>query len=169
LYDELEDSINMQPEQLRRAMRLWATGVTIVTAKADGQQHGLTVSSFTSVSIDPPLVLVSIASTSRTGELIRQCGYFGVTILSEGQQDISDTFAGRVPENADRFAGLKTGTLISGAPFLTDSLAWLDCHLKTTLAVGMSMIYIGEVIAVQNADSGQPLIYFNRDYQDLCP
>jgi flavin reductase (DIM6/NTAB) family NADH-FMN oxidoreductase RutF len=161
--------MTLDPEQLRRTMRLWATGVTVVTAQADEQRHGLTVSSFTSVSLNPPLVLVSIANASRTGELIRRSGHFGVTILSESQQELSDIFAGRVAETADRFAGLETGTLVSGAPFFVGGLAWLDCCLKSTIPVGMSTVYLGEVLAVKNADSGQPLLYFDRVYQDLCP
>lgn len=160
--------MTLQTNQLRQAMRLWATGVTVVTAQAEGQRHGLTVSSFTSVSVDPPLVLVSIANASRTAELIRQSGHFGVTILAEGQEEISNIFAGRVPESADRFAGLETGTLVSGALFLVGGLVWLDCRLKTTLPAGMSTIYMGEVIAEQHVDAGQPLLYFDRDYQDLC-
>ncbi|MRR38885.1 flavin reductase [bacterium] len=160
--------MTLKTDQLRPAMRLWATGVTVVTAQAEGQHHGLTVSSFTSVSVDPPLVLVSIANASRTGELIRQSGYYGVTILAEDQEEISNIFAGRVPESADRFTGLGIGTLVSGAPFLVGGLVWLDCRLITTIPAGMSTIYLAEVIAEQHADGGQPLIYFNRDYQDLC-
>lgn len=160
--------MTLQPDQLRLAMRLWATGVTVVTAQADGQRHGLTVSSFTSVSVDPPLVLVSIANASRTGELIRQSGHFGVTVLAEDRDEISNIFAGRIPENADRFAGLETDSLTSGAPFLAGGLVWLDCRVKTTIPAGMSTIYLAEVIDEKHAASGQPLLYFNRDYQEIC-
>ncbi len=160
--------MTLQTDQLRLAMRLWATGVTVVTARFGNERRGLTVSSFTSVSIDPPLVLVSIANASGTGELIRQSRHFGVTILAEGQDALSNIFAGRVPESADRFADLETGVLTSGAPFLSGGLVWLDCRVKTAIPAGMSTVYLAEVIDEKHTEGGQPLLYFHRAYQEMC-
>ncbi|MDH3943207.1 MAG: flavin reductase family protein, partial [Anaerolineae bacterium] len=83
---------------LRAAMRRWATGVSIVSTKLDESIHGMTVNSFTSISIDPALITVALEKTTRTHEMIMQSRIFGVTILTGEQQDISDRFAGRLPD-----------------------------------------------------------------------
>jgi flavin reductase (DIM6/NTAB) family NADH-FMN oxidoreductase RutF len=156
-------------DQLRRLMRLWTSGVTIVTARVGEQAHGMTVSAFTSISLDPPLVLVSLANTSLTGDLVRRGGHFGVTILAEGQERISDRFAGRSEDADGRFAGIALEHLSSGVPFIQGGLAYLDCRLVAVHPGGTSTLYIGEVTASWQADSGRPLVYFDREYQDLCP
>lgn len=150
-------------------MRRWTSGVTVVAARAGGLIHGMTASSFTSVSLDPPLVLVALANTSRTGEMIRRAGHFGVTILADTQQELSEIFAGRVPDSGDRFAGIETETLQSGVPFIAGGLACLDCRLVQAIPAGSTTIYLGEVMAVSTRRDGSPLVYFNRDYQELCP
>jgi flavin reductase (DIM6/NTAB) family NADH-FMN oxidoreductase RutF len=160
--------MTLEPEALRRAMRTWTTGVTIVTARAGEERHGMTVSAFTSISLDPPLVLVSLANTTRTGNLVRQSGYFGVTVLAAGQRHISEVFAGKVDDGGDRFAGVETGTLESGVDLIEGGLAWLDCRVVEVIAVGKNHLYLGEVIAVRSAEGGEPLVYFDRNYQELC-
>jgi len=162
-----ESDIN--PHDLRLAMRRWATGVTIVTSRVNGIQHGMTVSSFTSVSLEPPTVLISLEKTTRTHELVQESGTFGVTILGRGQAEISDRFAGRQTEHQDRFLGLDTYTLESGVPLLTDGLASFDCRVVSEYEVGSHTIFIGDVLASQiKMDESQPLIYFNRNYRMLC-
>ena len=155
------------PEELRQAMRLWTTGVTIVSAEHNNRRHGMTVSSFTSLSLDPPLVLVSLEQVTKTHRLVQQAGYFGVTILDESQKQISDRFAGRITEYSDRFIGLETFTLVSGAPLLAGGLAWLDCRVVVTYQAGNHNVFIGEVLAVKSKADGQPLLYFDRDYRHL--
>jgi flavin reductase (DIM6/NTAB) family NADH-FMN oxidoreductase RutF len=163
------DIMSLNADTLRRTMRQWATGVTIVTARSGDQRHGMTVSSFTSVSLDPPLVLISLADNARTAELIRKARAFGVTILSEDQQEISNAFAGRVPDSEDRFAGVETEALRGGAPFIKGGLAYLDCRLVAEYPAGTSNLFVGEVIDAQANEGPKPLLYFNRDYKDLCP
>ena len=148
-------------------MRQWSTGVTIVSALYDGHQHGMTVSAFTSVSLDPPLVLVSLEQVTKTHKLVQEAGYFGVTILDQNQQEISDRFAGRLTELTDRFEGLETFTLVSGAPLLRRGLAWMDCRVVVTYQAGDHTVFIGEVLAVKSGEAGRPLIYYNRDYHHL--
>ncbi|HEY5671812.1 MAG TPA: flavin reductase family protein [Anaerolineales bacterium] len=155
------------PEELRIAMRQWATGVTIVSAQHNGRRHGMAVSSFTSVSLDPPLVLVSLEQVTKTHKLVMQAAYFGVTILDQNQRDISNRFAGRLTERSDRFSDLETFTLISSAPLLAQGLAWFDCHVVSTYKAGNHTVFIGEVLAVKSVDAGKPLIYFDRDYRSL--
>ena len=152
---------------MREAMRQWATGVTVVSSNYDGMRHGMTVSSFTSISLDPPLVLVSLAKDARTHDLVQRSNIFGITLLNQVQEEISDRFAGRTTEKQDRFAGLETFTLRTGAPFLSGGLSFLDCSVTATKDVGDNTLFIGEVVALQVAQEGDPLIYYNRSYRRL--
>jgi flavin reductase (DIM6/NTAB) family NADH-FMN oxidoreductase RutF len=152
------------PEEVRQAMRQWTTGVTIVTSCHDGYQHGMTVSSFTSVSLDPPVLLISLQRDSRTHLLIKQSGIFGVTILAENQKEISERFAGKTPDDEDRFSGLETFNMITGSPFLVGGLAYLDCIVNKTLIFGVHSLFFGKVLASQFASEGRPLLYHDRHY-----
>lgn len=159
--------MSTDPEVLRQAMRYWTTGVTVVTSTFKGTQHGMTVSSFTSVSLNPPQVLISLAENTRTYELVLHSRIFGVTILSEDQQAVSDRFAGRIPDEQDRLSGLETFTLTTGAPLIMGGLAYFDCRVVTTLGSGSHTIFIGEVLQASNGPSGNPLLYYNRNYGKL--
>ncbi|MGE5224006.1 MAG: flavin reductase family protein [Omnitrophica WOR_2 bacterium] len=157
----------VDPEEYRRAMRQWATGVSVVTTSLNGVRHGMTVNSFTSVSLTPPLLLVSLERSTRTHRLIKQAGFFGVTILSHSQQEVSDCFAGRHTELEDRFYNLKTHVLVTGAPFVDGGLAYVDCKVVSSYEVGTHTLFIGEVLALELTDLHQPLIYYNRTYKGL--
>ena len=163
-----QHEFEIDPEILRLAMRQWATGVTIVTSLYQGEMHGMTVSSFTSISLIPPLILVSLELNSRTYELVRQSGVFAVTILADYQEEISDRFAGRETERLNRFEGLETFTLATGAPLLANGLACFDCLVVSEYEAGDHMIFIGDVIAAQTGQEHPPLIYYDRDYRELC-
>ncbi len=154
-------------EDLRQAMRKWATGITVVTAAVEGQRHGMTVSSFTSVSLEPPLVLIALRQESRTHALAERAGHFGVSILSQEQKEISNRFAGRGAEDADRFAGLATAALVTGAPLLEGSLAWFDCRIVQTIPAGTHTVFLAEVLAARAFDEDAPLLYFDRQYRSL--
>lgn len=156
------------PETLRQAMRKWTSGVTVVSAQFEGQKHGMTVSSFFSVSLDPPMVLVSIANTARTGDLIRKSGVYGVTILSESQQEVSELFASRKNLPRDRFSQVDWTTLISELPYPAGGLVMMECRVVESFPAGTTMLFLGEVIALQEGEGNNPLVYFNRDYQELC-
>ena len=93
------------PEQLRLVMRQWTTGVAVVTSRFGSRVHGLTANSFNSVSLYPPLVTVTLEDRTRTRDLVERSGVFAVTILSAGQKQIMDLFAGKMGREADRFAG----------------------------------------------------------------
>jgi flavin reductase (DIM6/NTAB) family NADH-FMN oxidoreductase RutF len=160
--------MTVDPEQLRSAMRQWATGVAIVTATHNGISHGMTVSSFTSVSLTPPQVLISLAQHTRTHALVRESKFFGVTLLAQGQQDISDRFAGRMPDDQDRLAGLQTFTLETGVPLLTGGLANFDCRVIATFTSGTHSIFIGAVLAAVGQPDADPLLYYNRDYRRIA-
>jgi flavin reductase (DIM6/NTAB) family NADH-FMN oxidoreductase RutF len=154
-------------DELRNAMRFWASGVTIVSAEHAGIRHGMTVSAFFSVSITPPLVLVSLSWGSRTRELVQKSNSFGITILTSQQQELSDRFAGRSTEDTDRFDGLQTFTLTTGAPFLVGGLAFFDCRVVSAVDIGEHTLCIGEVVTACQGQAGQPLLYYDRGYKKL--
>jgi flavin reductase (DIM6/NTAB) family NADH-FMN oxidoreductase RutF len=154
-------------DALRGAMRHWATGVTIVSSVSGGIQHGMTVSSFTSISLDPPMVLISLAGSSRTYELVQRSGVFGVTVLGQAQSEISDRFAGRTPDDQDRFVGLETFTLETGAPFLAGGEACFDCRVTAHYLVGDHTLFVGRVVAVRSTPQAGPLLYYDRAYRQL--
>lgn len=152
---------------LRISMRQWVTGVTIVSTQQDGIFHGMTVSSFTSVSLEPPTVTISLMKSSRTHDMVTKAGSFGITILSSDQQAISERFAGQSTEDLDRFDGLDTMTLISGAPFLRAGLAYIDCKLVAVHSFDQNSLFIGEVLAAEAGSGGKPLLYYDQQYREL--
>ncbi len=160
--------MTVNPEQLRAAMRAWTSGVTVVTAAFEGDQHGMTVNSFTSVSLDPPLIIISLQDNTRTRELVDRSHAFGVTILSDDQHEIADRFAGRTSESQNRMAGLETETLVTGAPLLKDGLASFDCRVRQSIKVGPNTMFVAEVIATRGTGEGRPLVYHNRLYHKLA-
>ena len=155
-------------EQLRNAMRYWATGITVVTAAHENVRHGMTVSSFTSVSLEPPQVLISLQQNTRTHDLIMRSRSFGINMLSEEQQDVSDLFAGRVPDDENRINQIQTVKLHSNIPFIAGAMAHLECKVVTTIGSGTHTIFIGEVTNLEISDNpSSPLLYFNRKYHNL--
>ena len=161
----------LDADGLRAALRFWTTGVTIVAASHVGVRHGMTVNSFTSLSLDPPLVSISLEKATRTYQLVVPSGAFGVTILSETQRALSDRFAGRDSEHSDRFEGLETFSLGTGSPILSEGLAFFDCRVLAPHDAGTHTVFISEVLACgQFADAvgRQPLAYFNRGYRKIA-
>lgn len=154
-------------DQLRHAMRRWASGVTIVSASHEGALHGMTVSSFTSLSLDPPLVLVSLERSTRTHAMVAGSGSFGISILTSEQQAISDRFARARTERGGRFEGLKTFELETGAPLINGSMVCLDCRLADTLRAGTHTLFVGEVVAIAEGDEAPPLLYYAQAYREI--
>ncbi len=159
--------MTLDAEQLRTAMRAWTSGVGIVTAAYEGEQHGMTVSSFTSISLDPPLIVISLQNGSRTHQMVERAGTFGITILAADQQELSERFADRTVGMDNRLDGVATETLVTGAPFIKGGLAWLDCRVAKAVPVGMNTLFIGEVVAVRGEELNKPLIYHDRAYRRL--
>jgi flavin reductase (DIM6/NTAB) family NADH-FMN oxidoreductase RutF len=169
-YDELPHETNkmsLDIEQLRTAMRAWTSGVTVVTAEYDGQKHGMTVSSFTSISLEPPLIVISLQTSSRTHDLVSRARAFGVTILAAGQRALSERFADRPAGSDHGLNGVETETFVTGAPCIKGGLAYLDCRVTQTVAVGMNTLFIAEVVAVRGDDHDDPLVYHDRTYRRL--
>lgn len=156
-------------KNMREQMRFWATGVAIVTASFEDSRHGMTVNSFTSISLEPPRVLIALDKESRTHQLIRQSSNFTVTLLSAGQKEISERFAGEIEEKEDRFDGIELKNSALGNPILMGGLAYFDCKSFDSFDTGSHRVFIADVIEsgeLQSRDQA-PLIYFNRDYHQI--
>ena len=159
--------MTLDSEQLRQAMRAWTTGVAVITVRYDDQQHGMTVNSFTSISLEPPLISVTLKRLTRTHDLVEKSGEFALTILSSSQGELSDRFAGKLPDVHDRFEGVPTETLLIDAPLLKGGLAWLNCRVLNSIPAGENTLFIAEVIAARSGAEGEPLVYHNRVFWKL--
>jgi flavin reductase (DIM6/NTAB) family NADH-FMN oxidoreductase RutF len=151
----------VEPAVLRRTLRSLITGVTVVTTfDAEGKPRGFTANSFTSVSLEPPLVLVCIAHRAGSFPAFRAARHFAINILSESQAEISQRFASPLP---DKFAGIECRDETDKAPLIAGSLAWLDCHRHDAVEAGDHLILIGEVTRLGHQDA-RPLGYCGGDY-----
>jgi flavin reductase (DIM6/NTAB) family NADH-FMN oxidoreductase RutF len=159
-------SLSVSQAELKNAYARWATGVTIVTARAGDRIHGMTVSAFTEVSLEPPLVLVCLDRTTNTQHVIAEGGSFAVNILARGQESLAKLFACDGAEDR-RFSDLHCVTGATGAPLLAGSVASLDCRLEAAHEAGDHIIYVGEVVGLQLSD-GEPLLFYNRGYCGLA-
>lgn len=153
------------PRTLRDALGCFATGITIVTAMGvDGQPIGLTANSFTSVSLDPPLLLVCIARSAGSAAALEAAGHFAVNVLQIGQQPASNKFASRV---GDRFADTPWTNGSTGVPILTGSLSIFECSRHAVHDGGDHLILVGQVVSATFEPSRDPLLYFRGKYRRL--
>ena len=157
----------LDPEKLRHAMRAWTTGVVIVTAIHEGQQYGMTVNSFTSISLEPPLVSVTLKQLTHTYDLVVKSGMFAVTILASEQRELSERFAGKIPNITNRFDGVQTDRLLIDAPIFKNGMAYLNCRVVNSIPVGENTLFVAQVIAAHGEGEGDPLVYHNREYWKL--
>ncbi len=153
-------------QDFKNALRMWASGVTVVTSKADGQApKGMTATSFSSVSMDPPQILVCINQKADTGELIQDCKHFAVNILNTDQQAVSNQFAGGSSQE-ERFASIAWHEGDHNSPVLEDALAVIECKLEQQVQAGSHWIMVGNVEKV-TCKEGDPLLYFDGAYREL--
>jgi 3-hydroxy-9,10-secoandrosta-1,3,5(10)-triene-9,17-dione monooxygenase reductase component len=138
-----------------------------VTAAEGDERQGMTVSSFTSVSLSPPLILVSLETASATCKFVAKTQSFAVAILAENQRALSDRFAGREPELEDRFTGLDLHISPSGHPIPSGALAFIDCNVVDQLKAGTHTVFIAEVLRGDVLLQNEPLLYFDRAYRKL--
>lgn len=161
-------NIDPSPDALRDTLRFWTTGVTIVATKHEGTVHGMTLNSFTSLSLDPPLVSISLEKTTRTHQMVQASGVFAVTLLTQEQLSLSEKFAGRDRVDQHRFDDVETFTLETGSPILSRGLAFFDCRVQASHDAGTHTVFISEVLACGPIEpSGEPLVYFNRGYRKI--
>jgi flavin reductase (DIM6/NTAB) family NADH-FMN oxidoreductase RutF len=154
----------------RNACGYFATGVTVLTAeRSPGVVHGMTANSFTSVSLDPLLVLVCVAETAQMRGLINQRRRFGVSVLKAGQQAISEFFAQtEQPADAERALGVAFRWTAGGVPVLENALVQMVCNVVNTYVAGDHTIFIGEVASLEVL-SGEPLLFVRGQYHDFLP
>ena len=147
---------------LKQAMRVYPQGVTVVTMDFDGPK-GLTVSSFTSVSLEPPLVLVSIAKGSTLHAIFKEAQSYAVNFLADDQKSVSDRFAGRT-QAKDRFEGIKFAKGVTGSPVVSGARAVLECRAWKVYEGGDHSILVGEVVSAKVLNPKRPLIYYAQQY-----
>lgn len=148
---------------LKEAMRIYPQGVTVVTTKSEDGPRGITVSSFTSVSLSPPLVLVSIAKSSAIHDTLKRSNGFAINFLADDQKSVSDRFAGRV-EVRDRFHGLKFREGVTGSPIIDGVRAIIECKIRQVLEGGDHSMFVGEVLVARTLNSKRPLVYYTQQY-----
>ena len=157
----------IDPQEYRRVLGHLPTGVVGVTSLApDGSPVGMAIGSFTSVSLDPPLVAFLPARTSQTYPVIRRSGRFCVNVLTADQEHVCRAFA---TSGGDKFAEVSWAPSRSGSPILDGALAWVDCDVETVYEAGDHDIVIGRVRSLGLADDALPLVFFQGGYGRLAP
>ncbi len=150
----------------RDALGCFATGVTVATLTTEaGQPVGVTINSFTSVSLDPPLILFCLGRPAQVAADFQTSRYFAINILSEGQQAVSDRFA--APPHAGSWTDVAVQRSPAGCPWLAGCLAYFDCALESVHDGGDHLILIGRVLTVERGAGGPPLLYFRGAYAGL--
>ncbi|HEU4327217.1 MAG TPA: flavin reductase family protein [Roseiflexaceae bacterium] len=149
--------------RFRQTMGHFASGVTVVTTQHEGRMYGVTISSFASLSLQPPLILICLDKGSTSHEAIAASGAFVVNILDKRQEHLSRRFSSR---DEDKFTGVAWQPGQLGIPVLDGALGVIECRLHNTLPGGDHTIYVGEVLHVDVAD-GSPLLYYRRGYHEL--
>ncbi len=148
---------------LKQAMRYYPQGVTVVTASPESGPTGMTVSSFTSVSLAPPLVLISIAKGSAMHDLFRSAKSYAVNFLADDQKSVSDRFAGRTTAK-DRFEGIRFSKGVTGSPIISGARAVIECKAWQVYEGGDHSILVGEAVSAKTLNSKRPLIYYSQQY-----
>jgi 4-nitrophenol 2-monooxygenase / 4-nitrocatechol 4-monooxygenase, reductase component len=149
--------------EFRQALSHFASGVTVVTTEHEGKPYGMTVASFASLSLHPPLVLICIEKAVKTHDAIAAAGKFGVSILTKDQAGVSNRFASK---SDDKFSGIDLIAGCSGVPLIGGALTTLECNVTQQLPGGDHSIFVGEVVATSSG-VGEPLVYFRSAYRDI--
>lgn len=153
-------------DEFRAAMGLRASGVSIVTARAGDDVHGMTMTDFAGVSLSPPLALICADKSANTLKVIQRGGNFAINLLARGQDALSNKFASK-REEWTRFDGLTCGRAVTGAPLIPGALAALDCRVVAQHDAGDHVVVVGEIEAFVRGQ-GDPLLYFCGGYRALA-
>jgi flavin reductase (DIM6/NTAB) family NADH-FMN oxidoreductase RutF len=150
---------------LRRTLGTFATGVTVVTTRGSAGDYAMTVNAFTSVSLEPRLILVCLNKDARGKSALLRNGVFAVNVLSAEQEALSQRFARRSrPRDADTFAGIETAAAQTGSPIMAEAAAYLDCEIATVHTAGDHVIVLGEVVASGCDAHRSPLVFHGGHY-----
>jgi len=161
----LQTNQDLDPNRLRRAFGIFPSGVVAVAAEVDGRLIGLAASSFTSVSLEPPLVSISVANTSKTWPDLRRTAHLGVTILADHHGEVCRQLAGPVDE---RFDGISVSATDDGAVTLDEGLARFDCTIYDEVEAGDHLIVLLRLHAVEHPETGSPLIFHRSGFGRLA-
>jgi len=153
------------PDLFRRVLGSFASGVTVVTTGLKTTYHCMTASSFSSLSLEPPLVLVCIDRSSRTLPVLLEAGHFNLNILNAGQERLARLFASRDAPHSVEGIDHRLGG--NGMPVFEGAVAHLECRLYASHEGGDHVIIVGEVDAADYAEDGEPLLYYRAAYRSL--
>jgi flavin reductase (DIM6/NTAB) family NADH-FMN oxidoreductase RutF len=156
---------DLDSARLREAFGVFPSGVVAVASKVDGQLVGLAASSFTSVSLEPPLVSFSVATTSKTWPSLRRAAHLGVTILADHHGEVCRQLAGPVEHRFDDLAVTATD---DGAVTLDDGLAMFDCTIYREVEAGDHTIVLLQLHAIEHADTAQPLVFHRSGFGSIA-
>lgn len=157
------DAHRLSPEEFRNVMGHFASGVTIITTESEGRAYGTTASAVSSLSLEPPMVLICMNESSSTGQAVARSGAFAINILHVDQHELARRFATKDP---DKFDGVELEPGPFGQPLLADALATIECAVTETMSGGTHTVYIGEVRSAVSYD-GAPLAYFRGEFGRL--
>lgn len=159
--------MDFDSREFRSALGCFATGIAVITAQPDdGHPVGVTVNSFSSVSLHPPLILYCLGKASQSFEALAIAPCFAVNVLAEDQKELSVRFSRSALQ--DRFSGLSLTTGVTGAPILGGCLATLDCTREAVHDAGDHIVVVGRVRGLTSRD-GRPLLYYRGAYAELAP
>jgi flavin reductase (DIM6/NTAB) family NADH-FMN oxidoreductase RutF len=156
--------VGVTSAEFRRACGRFSTGIAIASVlDAQGTPHGLTVSSFTSASLEPPLVLICLGHRVSVIDAFRASAHFGINVLAEGQRDLAERFSRK---GQDRFDGLNWRRGKTGVPILAGVLAAIECAVRQRFTAGDHDVFVGEMVGARVA-GGAPLVHFASHYRRL--
>ena len=155
-------------DSLKEVMRGLPQGVTVVTARAEGKLWGVTVSAFTMVSLDPPIVLISLMKGLSTSLALASATEFTINLLADDQRTVSDRFAGRTALR-DRFEGLRYGMEGASSPVIEGVVGYIDCRKWKEYDGGDHTLILGEVTKATKLNRKAPLVYYMQQYTSIVP
>ena len=161
MSDISDTAASFDAARFRQVMGHFCTGVVIIAGAVDGEPVGLTVQSFTSLSLDPPLVSFAVGRSSSTWPKLREAGSFSVNILAEDQEALCRIFA---TSGADKFSGVGWRAGATGAPILEDVLGWVECHIEAEHDAGDHALVLGRVVDLGIGQEGKPLLFYRGGF-----
>jgi flavin reductase (DIM6/NTAB) family NADH-FMN oxidoreductase RutF len=156
--------------EYRRVVGQFPSGVVVVSSAepSTGELHGVTINAFTSLSLEPPLILVCVNRAAQSHDFLTTRPHFAVNVLARRQIALAERFAGRAPLVGPEFADAPHTLGVGGAPLLRGSVAWLECRRTATHPGGDHSILVGEVLNATTGEDDDPLVYFNGTYAALA-
>lgn len=166
------ESVSRDPvdeSSFRAALGSFATGVGVMTTSGARGWFGMTANAVSSVSLEPPLVLVCVGRGATMAEHVVEAGVFALSFLAEDQAPFSDRFADPATDAEEKFAGVSTREVETGSPVLDGAVGWVDCRVRSVADGGDHLVVIGEVLAAGADQAVDPLVYFRGVYGGHAP